>query len=193
MKILRAILLCAGLATPVFASAGIIYEWRTSSTSDSIYAVSGFIELSDAAVQAGSVDYQFSDICGGDPQCDYGDAASPILRFSFMVNNAPIALDIEDGAGFYFGPGSGAFGASFAVGAWTLGPMQLYANDGNSHVWLDGSLIADANSDIGGCGMEGCNGAAGGFFRIPEPGSALLIGAGLLGLAGMRRRRQLSR
>lgn len=188
MNTLRTLLLCAGLAAPAFASAGVIYEWRTASTSSSIYSVTGYIELSEAAVQAGNVDYQFSDSCGDHPQCDYSDKASPILRFSFMVNDHPIDLDFYHGTGFYYGPAAGSFGASFSVGALSLGPMNLFANDGNSYVWLDGSLIADANSDMWGC-EGGCSGATGGFFRVPEPASVLLMGAGMMGLAVMRRRR----
>lgn len=188
MNKLRALLLCAGLVAPVFASAGVIYEWRTASTSSSIYAVTGFIELSDAAVQSGHVSYVFSSPCGGVPGCDYADHASPIIRFSFMVNHYPIALDLHGGTGFLFGPDAGWFNAAFDVGAWKLGPMALYANDSQSHVKLDGALISDANSDMLGCPEGGCNGATGGFYRVPEPASALLVGAGLLGLSGMRRR-----
>lgn len=188
MNKLRALLLCAGLAAPVFANAGVIYEWRTASTSSSIYSVTGFIELSNDAVQSGNVSYAFADPCGAVPGCDYADYTSPIIRFSFKVNHYPIGIDFHAGTGFLAGPEYGWFNAAFSVGAWTLGPMDLYVNDSQSHVRLNGAMITDSNSDMLGCPDGGCNGATGGWFRVPEPGSAGLMGAALLALAGLRRR-----
>lgn len=189
MNKLRALLLCAGLLGPGFAHAGVIYEWRTASTSPSIHAVTGFIELSEAAVQAGNVSYAFSNPCGGVAGCDYSDPASPIIRFSLMVNDNPIGIDFHAGTGFSGYPEASWFHAVFAVGPGALGALNLYAYDGQSHVRLDGDLISDANSDMLGCPLEGCSGATGGFFRVPEPASAGLFCAGLLALAGLRRRR----
>jgi hypothetical protein len=190
MDKLRALLMCAGLLVPVFANAGVIYEWRTYHTSSSIYAVAGSIELSGAAMQAGRVDYQFQDPCGGAPDCNYADTSSPLMRFALKVNHFPIDINIHDGSGFLFGPAYGFLTASFDVGAWKLGPVNIYANTGESHVQLDGYTIVDANSDMLGCPDGGCNGATGGFFRVPEPGSAALLGLGALGLLAGRRRRE---
>jgi hypothetical protein len=189
MNKLRSLLLCAGLLAPLFANAGVIYEWRTFTTSSSIYTVVGHIELSQGAVQAGRVDYQFQDPCGGAWDCSYADASSPLMRFRLSVNHYPLDIDIRHGTGFLFGPSAGALNASFDVGAWRLDGLSIYANTGESHVMLAGELIADANSDMLGCPPDGCNGATGAFFRVPEPGSAALLGAGMLALLGLRRRR----
>ncbi len=191
MNTLRALSLCAALMAPACASANVIYEWRTFSTSSTIYSVTGFIELTDAAAASGAVAYEFKDPCGGDPLCNYGDPTSPIVRFSFMVNDYPIDIDLHAGTGFIAGGASGMFDAAFTVTPGALGNMQLYVNDSRSHVWLDGWVVADANSDIDNlCGF-GCSGATGGFFRdVPEPASLGLAGAALLALAGVRRRRR---
>lgn len=186
MKFLPALLLCTGLAAPACASAGVIYEWRTYSNSSSIYAVDGFIELSQAAVQAGHLAYQFQDPCFGDPLCSYADPNSALLRFRLQVNGHPLDIDIANGSGFLFGPSYGALMASFEIGAWRLGPVNIYANSGESHVLLDGYTIVDANSDMLGCPPDGCNGATGGFFRVPEPGTLALF---LTGMLVLRRRR----
>lgn len=190
MNKLRALLLSACLAAPACASAGVVYEWRTFTTSSSIYQVVGSIELSDAAVQSGRVDYTFVDSCGAVGGCSYADPASPLMRFTFKVNHLPIDIDIRHGTGFRFGPGAGWLKASFDVGMYSLGPLTLSANDSESYVQIDGALITDANGDMLGCPDGGCNGATGGFFRVPEPASALLVGAGLMGMAGLRRRRR---
>lgn len=182
-------LLLAGLCLMVstLASASVVYSWSTTAATSDMRSISGFIELSDAAVASGHVSYQ-APSCDPWP-CSLADPASPILRFAFKVNHhTTSALDINLLAGTGYDFPQPSFNVDFDVGAGRLANLSLFVNTINSTLRIDGDLIQWFSSDADNC-YFGCAGAQGGFRAadVAEPGTlALLFMACLAALWAMR-------
>lgn len=187
MNHLKLLLASLCLMASTMASAGVMYTWTTSAATPDMRSISGFIELSDAAVASGHVSYQ-APWCDPWP-CSLADPASPILRFAFNVNHhasSALTIDLLAGTGYDFAQPS--FNAEFDVGAGRLANLSLFVNTINSTLRIGDDLIQWFSSDADNC-YFGCAGAQGEFVAadVPEPGSlALLFMACLAALWAMR-------
>jgi hypothetical protein len=190
MKRIKTLLATALLAATGLANAGVVYTWQTTATSSSIYSATGFIELSDAAVASGVVNYAARG-CADYP-CDLSDPGSPILRFGFNVNyGVHSALDINPvtGEGYHFE--SPTFDVALRIVGNTLVIDQLDVNTMFATLWLSGTRINRFSSDTDIC-LTGCDGAEGRFVanQVPEPATLALFGLGIGGAVLARRRRR---
>jgi hypothetical protein len=194
MKRLKLLLACVCLTVSTLASAGVVYTWRTGALSPSIYSVTGFIELSEAAAAAGHVSYT-APSCQPWP-CDLADPASPILRFGFNVNNYPLsALDIDLVAGTGYDIETPSFDAEFDIVNGHLTNLSLFVNTFVSTLRIHGDTVTWFSSDTDNCYFP-CEGARGQFVEvgITEPAPLALIGlAGVGAMAAARRGRRPSR
>lgn len=175
MTKVKLLLACLCLIVSSMASAGVLYQWRSSATTPDMRSISGLIELSDAAAASLHVSYQ-APSCDPWP-CSLADPASPIQRFAFMVNvdeASSLAIDLLAGTGYGFP--TPAFDAEFDVGAGRLSNLSLFVNTLISTLRISADLVELFTSDADNC-YWGCSGAQGQFAaaQVPEPGSLALF------------------
>lgn len=205
MKAVKASVFGFGLLISSFASANVIYEWQTLSTSSSIWSAAGRIEITDAAWQAGHGSYQVPPLVyDSSPACqgiciNYADPASPIVSFFFTINQpdkfSPYGIDvnIHNGTGLLY-PIENWLNADFSIAGEKMN-LSLFVNTQESDMQLADNVVTRFGSDAPYFGYEcfsfpGCSGAVGQWVQVPEPASGALLGIGLLGIAGLRSRRR---
>lgn len=180
------------------ASAGVVYQWKTLETSPTISSAAGRIEITEDAWAAGGASYSAPPNCQlNEPDCDYSDRGSPVLKFSFRANapaptGADIDFDLFNGTGVHI-PVSDWFIADFTIAGRILA-LTAYADTGATSLYMDNNQVAWFASDFPDFGTEcmeqHCEGATGQWVQVPEPGTAGLLGIGLVSALLMRARRK---
>lgn len=175
MKRIKLAALVFGLVLSQSAFASVIYSWKTTAYSPTITSLEGTIEITDAAAQSGlQTSFRMP------LECSYmgcTGVTSPILSFHFAVNGQAIDL-LSSEAGLRFVRDS-AFDASFLVAGDRLNLNMFFSNT-ESDIRIGDSVSFNTDRP-GPCETSGvCLGATGEFVQVPEPGSMLLMGLGLM-------------
>lgn len=186
---IKLLLACLCLTVSTLAQAGVVYTWRTIALSPTIHSVSGFFELTEAAVAAGHVSFT-APFCQPWP-CDMSVPDSPILRFVLDVNNYPLsAVDIDPVAGTGYGLSGASFVTEFDIVDGRLENVGIFVNTLIQTLHFGGDTISWFSSDTENCFFWVCEGARGEFVAIAEPATlALFALAGMGALLGGRARR----
>ena len=203
-KIIAACVLLAAAST---ASASVVYNWETLSTSATISSAVGQIEISDDAFAAGQGSYSAGYSCGSN-YTGCGDAASPIISFYFRVNStnptgSDINLNLVNGSGTLW-PMQNWFDAAYSLSGNEM-LLDVFASTGETDMRMQGNTVARFSSDAPyfgfACWGGECSGASGRWVQaapitamleaeVPEPGSVFLLGMGTVAaLLGRRRRK----
>lgn len=185
MRYLTLLFLCACLLCSGKASAGVLYTWQMTQPSSTIHTAGGFLELTDDAVQSGSVSYAVTVSCNAMP-CLFSDPLSPILRFEFWANNPQYGAYVSPitGQGLVERWEDSSFNVNFTITAHRIADFTMTLSNFDTTMNMANGTIIQLSSDWPGCLMH-CAGSSG-FFKevnVPEPGSLPLIALGLLSLA----------
>lgn len=208
MGIARVVAFCFGLIISTLASANVIYQWKTLSTSSTIWSAAGRIEITDAAWHAQHITYAVPGLVyDTSPDChglciNYADPTSPIVSFFFTINQISnnsshgIDVNIHQGTGL-LSPIENWLFTDFAITGHKM-DLSLYVNTQESDMELMHNTVTRFGSDApyygqacsGAAPWPGCSGATGEWLRVPEPASSGLIAFGLIGIAGLGIRRR---
>lgn len=187
MKSIVALIVALCAFVPGYSSAGVIYEW-TGTNQNTPKTVTLMMEFDAETVASGAFSLQLR------PR-DPGETYHSGL-INFRYSGGGVGVDIGRDNFHRFGQLNMNF--AFESGGSLSG--SFYINTSSDEVAMGGtrgfwslSLLSSDNPSIQYCGRSYAPCDAHGYVRrtdIPEPASIALLGIGLAGVAGLRRRKQ---